>query len=451
MRREHEETVHNHTRPRDIEKGEDKGNKGRQKIFFAGGRIFASIRRRQGEGEIKMDIKALVEKRANLWKQAQDFLDTHEAEGKELSAEDKATYDKMVADVQALTDSIKRREHLAKIGEELDKTVNPSQRFEQPGAFLGGNDGKSGRASDEYKRDFLQAMRTNFKQVSNFLQENNPVKGGYLVPTEMDSRLIDVLEEENVMRKLGTVIKTASEHKITLTANKPAAAWLDEGEKITFSEATFGQVVLDAHKLGVGVQISEELLFDNVFNLETYIAEEFGKALANAEENAFLNGEANANKPTGILTSIAADMTAFNETTGANISSDDIINLVYSLKRPYRKKAVFLLNDATLAIIRKLKDANQAYMWQESLQAEEPSRLLGYPVYTTPFMPTAASGNFALVFGDISYYNIGDRNSRWIQEMKEAYADEGLVGYIMKERVDGKLTLTDAVRALKIK
>jgi len=402
-----------------------------------------------------MNIQALIDKRANLWDSAQKIIDERTSADGTLSAEDAAQYDKIEAEIESLGKQIDRFKRHEATNAKLTAPTTAPIRDAIGGNFdndmRGIGNVKSGRATDEYKAAIMTALRSNFKQVSAYLNEGNSAQGGYLVPESWDSRLIDTIAEENVIRSLATIITTSSERKINLVASKPAAAWLDEGQALTFSNATFGQIVLDAHKLGVGVQVSEELLFDNAFDLENFLITEFGKALANAEEQAFISGAENANTPTGILTSIAKDTTAFKTTTGVSIAPDDIINLIYSLKRPYRKRAVFLANDSTVALVRKLKDANQAFMWQPSLQSGEPDRLLGYPIFTTPYMPAAASGEFALVFGDISYYNIGDRNARWIQELKEAYAVSGLVGYMMKERVDGILTLTEAVRALQIK
>nr|DAO88235.1 MAG TPA: Major capsid protein [Caudoviricetes sp.] len=127
------------------------------------------------------------------------------------------------------------------------------------------------------------------------------------------------------------------------------------------------------------------------------------------------------------------------------------MTLVYSLKRPYRKNAAFIVNDQTLASIRKLKDANGAYFWQPSYQMGEPDRLLGYPVCSSAYMPAVAAGKTVIAFGDYSYYNIGDRGTRALQELKELFAGNGMVGYVMKERVDGKLVLEEAVQTLKMK
>ena len=146
----------------------------------------------------------------------------------------------------------------------------------------------------------LTALRSNFRQVSNVLQEGVDADGGYLVPEEYDHRLIDVLTEENIMRGIATKITTSGEHKINIAATKPAAAWIEEGEALSFGDATFDQKILDAHKLHVAIKITEELLYDNAFGLENYIITEFGKALANAEEDAFLNGDG-VGKPTGIF------------------------------------------------------------------------------------------------------------------------------------------------------
>ena len=136
-----------------------------------------------------------------------------------------------------------------------------------------------------------------------------------------------------------------------------------------------------------------------------------------------------------------------------------ILSLVYSLKRPYRKNAGFIMNDKTLSAIRKLKDANQAYIWQPSYQAGEPDRLCGYAVHTSAFcpemptaQPTKAQGDKGFIaFGDYSYYNIGDRGVRSMQVLKELFAEHGMVGFVMKERVDGKLVQKEAVQVLKIK
>lgn len=391
-------------------------------------------------------ILELREKRAKAWEAAKAFLDTKRNDSGLLSAEDAATYDKMEADVVALGKEIDRLERQAALDAELNKPVNSPitgkpgvPRCEEP---------KTGRASDEYRKAMLDALRCNFKRVSNVLEEGVDANGGYLVPDEYDRRLIDGLTESNVMRSLATTITTSGEHKINIAATKPAASWIEEGGALTFGDATFDQILLDAHKLHVAIKVTEELLYDNAFDLEGYILDQFSKALGNAEEDAFLNGDG-VGKPLGIFAASGGGQIGVT-TAGQTIVADEIINLVYALKRPYRKNAVFITNDQTLSIVRKLKDDTAAYIWQPSYQAGEPDRLLGYPVYTSPYVPTLAAEKPVIAFGDFSYYNIGDRGTRSFAELKELFAGNGMVGFVAKERVDGKLVLPEAVQIMKV-
>lgn len=389
-----------------------------------------------------MNISEMIKNRADLVGQMRNFVDTHEDKSGKLSAEDAAAYAKMEAEFEQLSDAISRQQRADAREAELAKPVN-SPITGKPYVMSTQSEEKKGRASDAYKKAMLTAMRTNFRQISDVLSEGVDADGGYLVPIEYDRRLIDVLEEENIMRSLATKITTSGEHKINIAATKPAAAWIEEGGALTFGDATFDQTFLDAFKLHVAIKVTEELLYDNAFNLESYIITQFGKALANAEEDAFLNGSG-VGKPTGIFDSTKGGKIV--NTLTAAIKSDDMLDLVYGLKRPYRKNASFIMNDATLAQLRKLKDNNGAYIWQPSYQADEPDRILGYAVRTSAYAPADA-----IAFGDYSYYNIGDRGSRSFKQLNELFAGNGMIGFVAKERVDGKLILPEAVQILKLK
>lgn len=416
-----------------------------------------------------MTILELREKRNKAWEAAKAFVETKRDKDGLLSAEDAASYAEMEQKIKDYGAEIERMEQMAVMDAQLSKPTSVPLTAKP----LNGDKPKSGRASDEYKAAMLNALRTNFRQVSDVLSEGVDANGGYLVPEEYDSRLIDTLTEENIMRKLGHTITTSGEHKINIAATKPAAAWIDEGGALSFGDATFAQINLDAHKLHVAVKVTEELLYDNAFGLESYIIEQFGKALSNAEEDAFLNGDG-VGKPLGLFSDKGGGEVAVTAASATAITADEIINLVYSLKRPYRKNAKFIMNDQTIAVLRKLKDTdtksvqlpqkggtdaaqiratrnNGAYLWQPSLQAGEVDRLFGYEVYTSPYVPTTAAGKPVIAFGDFSYYNIGDRGTRSFAELKELYAGNGMVGFVAKERVDGKLILPEAVQILKMK
>jgi HK97 family phage major capsid protein len=391
-----------------------------------------------------MNVQDLIAKRVRAWEAAKSFLEAHRGENGVLSAEDGETYDRMEKEITDLTKEIDRLNRQAAIEAQLNQPTS-APLSNMPTST--GEKVKKGRASDQYAKDMLTAMRTNFHQVSDILQEGVDADGGYLVPEEWDSRLIDVLNEENIMRGLATQITTSGEHKINIAGAKPTAAWIEEGGALQFTDAKFGQKILDAHKLHVAVKVTEELLYDSMFDLASYITNQFGIAIANAEEDAFLNGDGKG-KPTGIFDATNGGTVA-KTLTGTKLGTDDVLDLVYALKRPYRKKAAFIMNDQTLAALRKLKDNNGAYIWQPSYQAGEPDRLLGYSVYTSAFAPELAAGKPVMAFGDYSYYNIGDRGTRSMQELRELFAGNGMIGYVAKERVDGLLVLPEAVQILK--
>lgn len=386
-------------------------------------------------------ILEMRENRKKAWEAAKAFVETKRDKDGLLSEEDAKTYAEMEKKVQAYAAEIERMEQMEAMEAEMNRPVNtpivtkPVSDKQMPE--------KKGRAADAYKAAMLDALRSGFKRVSNVLQEGVDTDGGYLVPEEYDNRLIDVLDEENIMRKLGTRITTSGEHKINIAATKPAASWIEEGGALSFGDATFDQILMDAHKLHVAIKVTEELLYDNAFGLENYIITQFGKALANAEEDAFLNGDG-VGKPLGLFAASGGGQIA--ETLTAAIKADDIINLVYALKRPYRKNASFIMNDKNIAAIRKLKDNNGAYIWQPSAQAGEPDRIFGYPVHTSAYAPEDA-----IAFGDYKYYNIGDRGTRSFKQLTELFAGNGMIGYVAKERVDGKLILPEAVQILKLK
>lgn len=395
-----------------------------------------------------MNVQELINKRARAWEAAKAFLDSHRNTDGLLSAEDGETYDRMEKEITDYTKEIERLNRQAAIEEQMGKpTASPLTG--KPGDGMKDEPEKKGRASKAYAKAMLAAMRTGFHQISDVLEEGNDANGGYLVPEEWDSRLIDKLEEENIFRGLATTITTSGDHKINIAGTKPAAAWIEEGGALTFGDATFDQIVLDAHKLHVAIKVTEELLYDNAFNLEGYIIDQFGKAIGNAEEDAFLNGDGTG-KPTGIFAATGGGEIGVT-LDNTKIATDDILTLIYALKRPYRKNAKFILNDSTLAALRKLKDTNGAYIWQPSYQAGEPDSLCGYSVLTSAYCPELAAGKAAIAFGDFSYYNIGDRGTRSMQELRELFAGNGMIGYVAKERVDGKLVLPEAVQILNVK
>jgi len=394
-------------------------------------------------------ILELREKRAKAWEAAKAFLDSKRGADGLLSAEDTATYDKMEADVVNLGREIDRLERQAAIDAELNKATS-QPITNKPSASVTGDD-KTGRASAEYKKAFWNNMRQkNYYDVQNALKIGTDSEGGYLVPDEYERTLVEALEEENIFRSLATVIQTSSgERKIPIVASKGEASWIDEEGVYPESDDAFGQVTIAAYKVATMIKVSDELLNDNIFNLEAYISKEFGRRIGTKEEEAFFVGDG-IGKPTGIFhtTGGASDGVT---TAGASITFDDVMDLFYSLRSPYRKKAVWALNDGTIKALRKLKDGNGNYIWQPSVQAGKPDMILNRPYHTSAFVPDLTAGNKVMAFGDFGYYWIADRQGRSFKRLNELFATTGQVGFLASQRVDGKMILPEAIKTMKLK
>ena len=394
-------------------------------------------------------ILELREKRAKLWDSTKAFLDSRRNENGLLSAEDTATYEKMEADVVNLGKEIDRLERQAVLDLELSKattaaiTNKPSQHQETE---------KTGRASNEYKAAFWKAMKNkNSFDVHNALQVGTDSEGGYLVPDEFERTLVEALEEENIFRQMATIITTSSgDRKIPVVATKGTASWVDEEGVIPEADDAFGQVSIGAYKLATMIKVSEELLNDSVFNLEQYIAKEFARRIGAKEEEAFFVGDGTG-KPTGIFNATGGAGLGITTASATAITLDEIMDLFYSLKSPYRKNAIFITNDATVKTIRKLKDGNGQYLWQPSVTAGQPDTILNRPLQTSAYVPVIAAAAKTIAFGDFSYYWVADRQGRAFQRLNELFAATGQVGFKATQRVDGKLILAEAIKVLQMK
>ena len=397
-----------------------------------------------------MTINELRSKRAKLWEGTKAFLETHRRENGTLSAEDDATYTKMEQEISDLGREISRLERQEAMDAELNKPVN-TPITTRPGAAK--EETKTGRASDAYRKNFWNAMRskTPDRSITDALQIGTDSEGGYLIPDEFERTLLSGLEENNIFRTLANIIQTTSgDRKIPIVASHGSAAWVDEEGAYSESDDAFAQITLGAYKLGTMMKVSDELLNDSVFDLENYLSGEFARRIGNAEEDAFINGDG-VGKPTGILAAKGGGEIGVTTSSGTAFTADDLINLYHSLLTPYRKKAVWLMNDSTVQFIRKLKDSNGQYLWQPSLVAGTPNTILGCPVMVSRYMPEIGAGNKAVAFGDFSYFWIADRQGRSFMRLNELFAAHGQVGFRGSQRVDGKLILPEAIKVMQMK
>ena len=398
-----------------------------------------------------MTIIAMRAKRAKAIEAAKAFLESHRDANGFLSTEDDTIYTGMENDIGKMGVEIARMERMEAMDAELAKPVS-APITEKPATAKA--DTKIGTASDSYKDAFWNATRSKngiSYEVRNALQEGVDSEGGYLVPDEFENTLVQALHEEHIFRGHAHVFQTeAGSRKIPVVTTKGTASWIDEEGTIPEGDDIFGQQTIDAHKVGTIIKVSDELLNVSAFDLESYFASEFARRIGDKEEDAFFNGNGEK-KPLGILADKGGAEVGVTAASGTAITADEIINLFYSVKAPYRRKAIWIFNDDTMAAIRKLKGNDGQYLWQKALQEGGHETLLGRPIFTSPFVPTIAAGNKVAVFGDLHFYWIGDRQGITFKRLNERYADSGQVGFLATKRLDGKLILPEAVKVLQMK
>ena len=395
-------------------------------------------------------ILDMREKRVTLWNAAKAFLDSRRTEDGTLSAEDAGTYEKMEADVIRMGKEIERLERQEVLDLEFDR---PTSRPLTSTPETLKDKTKAGRASDEYKNAFWRSMRDKSVsfEVLNALQVGSDSEGGHLVPDEYERTLVEALQEENIFRRFAHLIRTSSgDRKIPVVTSKGTASWIEEEAPYQESDDAFGATTIGAYKLATMIKVSDELLNDSVFDIAGYIAKEFSRRIGTAEEEAFIAGNGSG-KPTGLLHATLGAQLGVTAASPTAITFDEVMDLYYSLRSPYRRQAVFLMNDSTVKALRKLKNGAGDYIWQPSITSGTPDKILNCPVYTSGFVPAIASATKSIIFGDMDYYWIADREGRKFKRLNELYAPTGQVGFLASQRVDGKLILPEAVKVLQQK
>lgn len=371
-----------------------------------------------------MTIGELLNERAKAWEAAKSFLDAHP----QMSGEDIETYNKMEADIQSLTDNIERVKRLE------DMAAAASEPVKAPVS-----------ASAKKDEDFWNYVRTGVKNTVYTQTEGTNADGGYAVPKGFEKKVIEIMTDENAIRPIAGIINTSTASTdIPVISAHGAAGWTAEAAAYNNSNETFSVCTLGAYKATRLVRVSEELLADVGFDLEGYLANEIGRGIGALEEAAFVGGSGSG-QPTGFLsTATSAATTA----AAAALTADELMTLFFSLKAGYRRKGTWVMNSQTLGYIRKLKDGANHYLWEPGLVAGAPDVILGRPVVCSENMENIAASKKAVAFGDFSYYKVGQRGGMQFKRLNERFADTGEVGFIGMERVDGKLSLAEAVKVL---
>jgi HK97 family phage major capsid protein len=389
-------------------------------------------------------LQHLRDRAAKALHDARAILEAADKASRALTTEEQTTYDNFMGEFDSARDQVKRAERLAEAEAAVESRGPQAGRTEtavrSSADILG---------SPEYRSAFWSAIRTG-QMAPEFraLALSPDSGGGYTVPDEFRRQLLIALEQANVMRPLATTFRTASGvMSIPVLSTHASAAWTNEAADYTEGTSVFSEVQLNAFKSTCLMKSTEEFINDSFINVESFVAVEMGRALGRLEETAFFVGTG-SNQPTGVVGSATLGKTA----TATNaITADELMDTQYALGRQYRSRATWIMHDSTIKAIRKLQtgvSGDKTYLWAPGLSANEPDRLLGNPVVASQDMAEIATGNKTVLFGDFSYYYIGERSSMALQRLNELYAVSGHIGFRVHRRLDAKLALTEAVKYL---
>ena len=395
------------------------------------------------------------EQRAALVHNTRNIMGQAEAEGRELTGEEREQIDRMMDQVDSLRKDIERSEAADAEMRDIEAATDRKSEMRLAPQVEERAAEPTTLASAEYRNAFDSYLRNGRAGMTGdeirALQVGTNSEGGFLSPVvgadqaSLQSMIMETVDDSVAMMGLATVVNVSGDITIPTESTLGAAAWTAEEGAYNESDAAFGQVTLTPYKATTLVKVSEELLADSAVDLSSYLGRNFGRRFANLMGAAFANGDGSS-KPTGVSDGSTKQVDAAG---AAGLTFTELIELYYALKEPYRKAGTWMFNSTTAKEIRSLKDSDGQYIWQASVQANEPDTLLGRPVAIDDDIEDTAANNKSVLFGDMSYYWIAMRQGVTLRRLDELYAGNGQVGMIASVRVDGELTLSEAIGHIK--
>ena len=264
----------------------------------------------------------------------------------------------------------------------------------------------------------------------------------YFLPEESDKKYREALKEQSLFRNICTVIPgPKGDSTIFVSDTEDKAEWMTPETDLQKNTDEFDRIKLPAHVLSVLTTLDEDMVLQEQFDLESHLINRMAKSFADGEEDAFINGDGEY-KPYGILDDTKGAEVGYSTAT---IGYHDVVKLYFSVKKKYRKRGCWLMNDETAYALRTLQDAGGTYIWNHNNNT-----ILGKPVYISDFMPNPEQGKKPIAFGDFRHFWIVDRLPLCVRDIRELYATDGHIGYLGHEYLNGILVTQEAIKVLKV-
>ena len=403
-------------------------------------------------------LESLVEARQKAWHEAKALMTRATDEKRELDGEEQAQLDRIWSDIDAKDVQIKDITARVQSERETDiareayaDLVRPVEApvVDAVDAFLRGQ--TSARFIDIDIRKAAAEKRAiragaGVKELRDL--STTAAAGGNTIPTSFERTLYDFLETVSGVRQIAQVITTTGGENLDLprVASHGTAAIVGEGTALAEADPSFSKITLGAWKFGELLQASAELLQDSGVDIVGFLGADMGRALGRSSGAAYATGTG-SNQPQGVMTSIGTGVTGGTGVAGVPTIAN-LTDLVYSLGDPgYRANASFLMRDATAGKIRNLVNTSGDFLWQPSVQAGQPDRLLGFPVVTDPNIAATAVNANSVAFGDFQAgFVIRDAGSIRIERSDDYAFANDLVTWRAVLRTDSDLRDANAIK-----
>jgi HK97 family phage major capsid protein len=396
------------------------------------------------------NIAQLQQERADLVAQARYINDKAEAESRSLTESENQEFDGRMDEVDAIQETIQRRQKLDDLKGEMDTVAERRTSFDPVSDVVSPDMAtEKPTGTKQYRDAFRSFLKRGYGGLTNAenraLEVGVAAQGGNIVDDDMMQGIVDQADQSSFVRGLSRVFTVNSDLKIPTETTKVAAAIVAEEGAYGETDPAFGQVTLSSYKLATLVKASEELVRDAEFDLGGWLASAFGRAFGFAEDDYFLTGTGSS-QPTGVIN--ASGIGAVTAASATAITSDEVIDTLYAMAPEYRNgNMAWFCHNSTVKALRKLKDGNNAYHWVPGFGGA-PDSLLGWPIYANSNMPEMTASNKTLAVCNFDYFYIADRGSLVMQRLNELYAGNGYIGFRAYRRFDGALTQGGAAARL---
>ena len=358
--------------------------------------------------------------------------------------------------IEAINQDITRIDGLKKQIETLEADVD---RMRVPGGNGGGTSPVVAEHRQAFDKFFRKGVESGLRdlEIQAGVSTLSDPDGGFTVPEEVETAIDRVAQEVSAMRRLATVRSIGTDtYKKLVGQGGAGSGWVGEKDARTETDTpTLREIVINTKEVYANPAATQTLLDDSRINIANWLADEVGIEFNEQEADAFINGNG-VEKPKGILgydkvanASYAWGKVGYIKTGSATIgNADTLIDLQHALKSVYRTGAAFLMNDATQATVRKLKDGDGHYIWRPGLEPAAPNTLLGKPVEIDDNMPDVAGQAYPVAFANFRRaYLIIDRMG--VRVLRDPYTNKPYVHFYTTKRVGGGIVMYEALKLLR--